>query len=73
MLVIIGLLIWMGGGLVANGFGLLTWDSNNHQQTWGVLGAALEALEDYMRGAGYGQVLFTIVDGPNQVGEGMLG
>ena len=62
-----------GDAGVANGVELETWDSNNHQQTWGVLGAALEALDDYMRvRGGYGAAQFTILDGQNEVGVGRL-
>ena len=50
----------------------MTRNSNNHQQTWGVLGTALEILENYMQGAGFGAVRFTIMDGSNEVGEGLL-
>lgn len=46
---------------------------NNHQTTWGVLAAALEAVKYYMGVFGYGEVGFGIWDGENQVGEGHLG
>ena len=32
----------------ADGLSLQTWNTDNHQQTWGVLKAAIEALIDYM-------------------------
>ena len=45
----------------------------NHQVTWGVLGAALMALSDYMSKFGYGLVSFAIFDGDSQVGQGTIG
>lgn len=48
------------------------WNANNHQVTWGVAQAALEALGDYMEQYGYGSVIFHIYDGPNQVGRGSI-
>lgn len=47
-------------------------NANNHQVTWGVLQAAIEALGDYMEQHGYASVTFQIYDGPNQVGEGSI-
>ena len=48
------------------------WNANNHQVTWGVAQAALEALGDYMEQNGYGSVIFQIYDGANQVGRGSI-
>lgn len=50
-----------------------TWNTNNHQQTYGVLGAAIAALTSYMGAHGYGSATFTIFDGANEVGAGMIG
>lgn len=47
-------------------------NANNHQVTWGVLQAAIEALGDFMEQYGYGSVIFQIYDGPNQVGRGSI-
>ena len=73
----------MGDGLVQGGsftfFGeentqLRIWDSNNHQATFGVLGAAVMAVFDYMNSqAHFGTGTFAIFDGPNQVGRGFVG
>ena len=51
---------------------LSIWNANNHQTTWGVLRAAILALADYMETKGFGQALFSVYDGINQVGEGLL-
>lgn len=48
-------------------------NTNNHQTTWGVLRAALAALEEYMSHNVYGLASFTINDGAHEVGEGMIG
>ena len=50
-------------------------DANNHHLTWGVLGAALEAVRDYMiqSGHGFGTAYFQIYDGDNQTGQGSIG
>ncbi|KAA6412510.1 MAG: hypothetical protein FRX48_03501 [Lasallia pustulata] len=61
--------------LEVNGIGLSTVNTNNHQQTYGVLGAAVEGLsrffyENQERGAG---VYFYIFDGGVEVGQGSLG
>ena len=53
-----------------------TVNANNHQQTWGVLGAAIAALASYMQEgveAGPGSAYFVIFDGENEVGVGMVG
>lgn len=54
------------------GLALQTWNANNHQMTWGVLGAALLALQQYMEAIGYGTVTFDVMDGANWVGSGRL-
>lgn len=61
---------WLG----ARGLTLRAVDANNHQLTWGVLGAALEAVRDYMdhRGHSFGTAYFKIFDGENQTGEGSI-
>lgn len=51
---------------------LSIWNANNHQTTWGVLRAAIVALADNLEVKGYGEVIFTIYDGENLVGEGQL-
>lgn len=48
-------------------------NAENHQVTWGVLGAALIALGDYMSKFGYGAATFAIFDGGSQVGQGTIG
>ena len=53
-------------------------NTNNHQQTWGVVGAALIALEQYFQmtqaaGAQPGAIIFDVFDGANQVGNGTFG
>ena len=72
----------MGDGVVSNtgvswpgnaGVGFVTWNANNHQTTWGVLGGAVTCLNDYMSQYGYGEATFTIVDGGNIVGRGYVG
>ena len=71
----------MGDGMVPNGgvvwpgpdhVSLVTWNLNNHQTTWGVLGAALEAVRECMSLNGYGGARFSINDGPHEVGAGAL-
>ena len=68
-----GVIEYRSSGLI-----LLSQNSNNHQQTWGVLGAAISALTDYMlaqKEQGYGPsfVDFVVYDGPNQVATASLG
>lgn len=54
-----------------SGMELTTWNANNHQTTFGVVSAAVSALEDYMGATGnYGTVRFWIFDGGNEVGAG---
>ena len=65
-----------GGGVDYNGQAQLTfqtWNTNNHQQTYGVLMAAIAALRDYMEGHGFGAATFVIFDGANEVGNGFIG
>lgn len=50
-----------------------TWNTNNHQQTYGVLLAAIAALRNYMSGHQYGSATFTIFDGVHEVAAGMIG
>ena len=77
---IVGHVALEGDGLVPDGgfdwdnfgFSLRTWNANNHQMTWGVLGAAAFALMDYMNRYGYGSATFLIYDGVNQVGAGTI-
>ncbi|KAA6414144.1 MAG: hypothetical protein FRX48_02506 [Lasallia pustulata] len=53
-------------------------NANNHQVTWGVLGATVETLQDYVRdalllcGFGWAAISFAIYDGLHQVGRGYL-
>ena len=64
------------GGVNYNGpssMNFQTWNTNNHQQTYGVLGAAIAALSDYMNRYGYGAATFSIHDGNNEVGSGLIG
>lgn len=50
------------------------WNDNNHQITWGVLGAAVHALEDFMFSRQeWGGANFEIYDGQNKVAQGVLG
>ncbi|KAA6413311.1 MAG: hypothetical protein FRX48_03055 [Lasallia pustulata] len=49
-----------------------TWNANNHQQTYGVVGAAISALRDFMGKYEYCAVDFEVWDGGIQVGEGRL-
>ena len=57
----------------ASGLALQAWNANNHQVTYGVLGAAFSALMDYMNSVGWGSCTFLIWDGGNQVGAGQIG
>lgn len=53
---------------------LHAWNENNHQMTWGVLGAAIQALQDCMEKIEeWGTASFSIWDGDNEVGYGVLG
>ena len=51
---------------------MYTRNGAHHQLTWGVLGAAMEALISEMGANGYGPASFLIFDGQNQVGEGLI-
>ena len=57
--------------LVGDGVELNVWNSNNHQTTWSVRGAALSALKDYMRKIFYGAAFFK--DVANEVGQRVIG
>ena len=67
-----------GDGLVPNGeidverndLNLWTQNWNNHQQTWGVLGAALNALNHYTFTEQIGSCTFEVYDGGVQVAVG---
>lgn len=59
---------WVGN----DGVALRVTNANNHQLTWGVLGVALQGVLSIMGDGGYGKASFTIYDGPNQVGKGVL-
>ena len=73
----------LGDGLLTGGlfqwstttdYVLQAWSNNNHQTTWGVLGAAVTALINYMTARNiYGAVSFFIYDGFNEVGAGQIG
>lgn len=64
-----GVFKWAG----EHGTGLTMTNANNHQLTWGVMGAALTALYDEMERLVIGSVgLFTIVDGDTEVGTGTI-
>lgn len=53
-------------------------NSNNHQQSWAVVGAALLALRNFLlsvdtiAGGFTGGVIFTVFDGTNEVGQGTI-
>lgn len=49
------------------------WNTNNHQITYGVLGAVLTSMIEFMQVHGWGAAFFEIWDGPNLVGFGILG
>lgn len=53
---------------------LHAWNENNHQMTWGVLGSAIQAVQDCMLNIEeWGTATFSIWDGQNEVGFGVLG
>lgn len=59
--------------LTRNGIVLSIANANNHQTTWGVLGAALSVIGDYMnKNHVFGTIFFHIFDGSNQVGQGSI-
>lgn len=49
------------------------WNTNNHQLTRGVLGAALDALADFIDTYWGGALQFYIWDGQHEVAQGLLG
>lgn len=49
------------------------WNVNNHQVTYGVLGAAVRTLTDFFGSTGWGAATFQIWDGVNEVGMGVVG
>ena len=57
----------------ADGMDLNVWNANNHQTTWGLLGAAVAALRECMWVNGWGVGTFGIWDGGTQVGAGEIG
>ena len=61
--------------LGGNALTLKAYDANDHQLTWGVLGAALEAVRDYRAQSGncFGIVVFKIFFWEKQPGPGSLG
>lgn len=65
-----------GAGLwqvTRNGIVLSIANANNHQTTWGVLGAAIFAIGDYMNeNRFFGRIIFNIFDGTHQVGQGSI-
>lgn len=62
-----------GGVPPMNELAVHIWNADNHQLTYGVLGAAISALSEYMQSYGWGAATFQIWDGPNEVGFGMIG
>lgn len=63
-----GVFRWAG----EEGLELRVHNANNHQTTYGVLGAAMSALVDYMGQNGYAAGSFKIYDGTNYVGDGTI-
>ena len=47
-------------------------NANNHQLTWGVAAAAVQAMVTFMQQAGAGPIVWQIWDGMNRVGMGGL-
>ena len=45
-------------------------NANNHQLTWGVAAASVQAMATFMQQAGAGQLTWQIWDGMNRVGMG---
>ena len=56
-----------------HGLNLWTRNANNHQQTFGVLLGAFNALNHYMFTEQLGSATFLIFDGTTQVGVGGIG
>lgn len=63
-----GMAIWQGYG----GAYMKAWNSNNHQTTWGVLGAALGALREFQNEHGWGAAGFTIFGTLDTSSSGMI-
>lgn len=70
-----GVFSWVGPAVDGHvACALHAWNAENHQFTWGVLGAALKALWDYMYTNGkFGAADFEVSDGANMVGLGFIG
>ncbi|KAA6406659.1 MAG: hypothetical protein FRX48_09591 [Lasallia pustulata] len=75
--------VWCAPGVFTQGdrlgyYELYLVNSNNHQQSWGVVGAALAALRNFLvsldtiNPGGNGGVQFTVFDGANEVGQGTI-
>lgn len=61
-------------GTLGDGLALHVWNTNNHQVTWGVLAAALVALQDFMLNQQtWAEASFYVYDGGMEVGMGVLG
>ena len=56
-----------------NGVEFHSWNTNNHQQTYGVLGAAVEALRDFMSERGIVGASWWVYDAGTEVGAGTIG
>ena len=56
-----------------SGLAFQAWNADNHQTTFGVLGAAITAVLDCMATNGFGGANFHIYDGQNLVGLGRVG
>ena len=69
-----GLLVGGKSAWLADALSVKVANANNHQTTWGVLRAALVALDDYMEvNEHVGAAEFTIFDGVTEVGAGTVG
>lgn len=55
-----------------DGYRVMFANANNHQITWGVYGAALVALMQFMDAHGWGPAVFRVVDGSNAVATGVV-
>ncbi len=59
--------------LSSSGMMLRIANANNHQTTWGVLGAAMKALRNFVgEHGGFDMADFVIYDGENQVAMGTM-
>lgn len=57
-----------------NAVAIRVWNTNNHQLTVAVLGAAVSALHNYMKlHNNFGAATFYIWDGMNEIGAGLIG